>query len=253
MLSKDINESINNGKTMIFSAGQAGFIIKSASGQMLAIDLYLSDCVEPLEGHDGYKRLLPKVLKPEEIIFDCIITTHFHRDHFDADSVPAMMNNNKSLLFAAYDCKEDVDAYGIDKGRTTFVKPGDKTVCGDFDISFINCDHGTGAPQAVGVIVLVDGKIIVETGDTCLRLDRKDEYLQKGNIDALIAPINGAYGNLDAKDCVELVKALDPKITIPCHFWMFASHGGNPELFRNLMIENGKKYEIMPIGSSIVL
>ena len=37
------------GKTYIFSLGQAGFIIKSKSGQLLAIDLYLSDCVERIE------------------------------------------------------------------------------------------------------------------------------------------------------------------------------------------------------------
>ena len=35
----------NLGKTYLFSTGQAGFIIKSKSGQLLGIDLYLSDCV----------------------------------------------------------------------------------------------------------------------------------------------------------------------------------------------------------------
>ncbi len=34
------------GRTWLFAAGQAGFIIKSAAGRLLAIDLYLSDCVE---------------------------------------------------------------------------------------------------------------------------------------------------------------------------------------------------------------
>ena len=37
------------GRTTLISAGQAGYIIKSSSGQLLAIDLYLSDCVERLE------------------------------------------------------------------------------------------------------------------------------------------------------------------------------------------------------------
>ena len=53
--------------TNIFFAGQAGFIIKSSSGQMLAVDLYLSDCVERLEGNVGFKRLLPKMLSPYEL------------------------------------------------------------------------------------------------------------------------------------------------------------------------------------------
>ena len=55
------------GKTHLFSVGQAGFIIKSKSGQLLAIDLYLSDCVERVEGNVGFKRLLPKILNPDDL------------------------------------------------------------------------------------------------------------------------------------------------------------------------------------------
>ena len=76
--------------TNIFFAGQAGFIIKSSSGQMLAVDLYLSDCVERLEGNVGFKRLLPKMLSPYELKFDAVICTHPHWDHFDVDAVPAV-------------------------------------------------------------------------------------------------------------------------------------------------------------------
>ena len=63
------------GQTHLFSVGQAGFIIKSKSGQLLAIDLYLSDCVERVEGHAGYKRMLPKILKADELEFDAVIAT----------------------------------------------------------------------------------------------------------------------------------------------------------------------------------
>ena len=76
------------GKTYIFSVGQAGYILKSKSGQLLAIDLYLSECVERLEGHIGFKRLLPKILNPFDLIFDCVIATHPHWDHYDVDSIP---------------------------------------------------------------------------------------------------------------------------------------------------------------------
>ena len=34
----------NNG-TFMFYLGQAGYILKSKSGQLLGVDLYLSDCV----------------------------------------------------------------------------------------------------------------------------------------------------------------------------------------------------------------
>ena len=74
----------------LFAAGQAGYIIKSSSGQLLAIDLYLSNCVERLEGHKGFKRLLPQILDPSTLTFDYIICTHPHLDHFDIDAVPEM-------------------------------------------------------------------------------------------------------------------------------------------------------------------
>ena len=244
-------EKIKNaelGRTHIFSVGQAGFIIKSASGQLLGIDMYLSECVERVEGHVGYKRMLPQILSTNELIFDAIIATHFHRDHFDVDAMPELMDNYKTMLFAAADCEKDVDDLGINKKRVSFVKPGMTSVCGDFVIDFINCDHGTGAPEAVGVIVTVDGKRILETGDTCLRLDRTEEYLGKGPIDVLIAPINGAYGNLNETDCVTLTEALKPKLTIPCHYGMFASHGGHPGKFHDLMSEKNLPYLIMTMG-----
>ena len=243
---KTINEA-ELGKTHIFSVGQAGFIIKSTSGQLIGIDLYLSDCVQRVEpDHVGYKRLLPKILNPKNIKLDALVCTHFHRDHFDIDSVPDLMSNDKTQLFCPRDCEED--ANGLK--RVNFVKPGDTCHVGDFLLRFINCDHGTGAPLAVGVVVEVDGKRIIEVGDTCLRIDRKDEYLKFGGIDVLIAPINGMYGNLDSKDCAQLTDLLQPKLVIPCHYGMFAAHRGDVGLFHEIMDEDysNNKYLIMSQG-----
>ena len=244
-----------NGLTQVFSVGQAGYIIKSKSGQLLAIDLYLSECVERLEGHIGFKRLLPKILSPFDIIFDCIIATHPHWDHYDVDSIPQMMSNNKTKLFVSVDCEALVKAAGMTNNNIEYVRPGDNAVCGDFTIDFINCDHGKGAPDAVGVIVTVDGKRILEVGDTCLRLDRVKEYLSKGEIDVLIAPINGEFGNLNEGDCAELSAAIMPKLTIPCHYGMFASHKGNPGLFYDIMTTKypENRFCLMQMGEGIIL
>ena len=80
----------STGKTSIFFLGQAGFIIKSRKGTLIGIDMYLSDCVERM---DGFKRLMPKILEPDDIIFDAVVTTHFHFDHYDIDSIPVLMSN----------------------------------------------------------------------------------------------------------------------------------------------------------------
>lgn len=241
------------GKTYLFSVGQAGYIIKSKSGQLLAIDLYLSDCVERVEGHSGYKRLLPKILKPDELEFDVIIATHPHKDHFDDDSIPELMANHHTQLFASVDCEKEVKRLGMQDENITYVKPGEKYVAGDFTLDFVNCDHGSGAPDAVGIVVTVDGKKIYEAGDTCLRLDRIDEYAAKGPLDVMIAPINGMYGNLNAAECAKLAGALKPSLTIPCHYGMFASHMGAPGDFFNIMTKQypADRFLIMAQGERV--
>ena len=143
--------------TSIFFVGQAGFIIKSSSGQLLAVDLYLSECVERIEGNTGFKRLLPHILEPDELKYDVVICTHPHLDHFDIDSIPEMMGGS-TKLFCSIDCEKLVKQLQMEyhSSTITYVTSGDHHIVGDFDITFVNCDHGTGAPDAVGVVVKVD-------------------------------------------------------------------------------------------------
>lgn len=247
--------STPKGTVYLFYAGQAGFIVKSASGETLAIDLYLSDCGERIEGHIGFKRLFPSILSPKDMVLDYIVATHFHFDHFDIESIPIMMSNNRTRLFAAKDCIDFVQKTNIDKNRVCYVSPSESYKAGDYALHFVNCDHGTLAPKAVGVVIEVSEKRILIVGDTCLRLDWKDMYLSKGPIDIMIAPINGAYGNLNESDCAELSKAISPQLTIPCHYGLFATHKGLPGLFIEEM--NAKcpqnQYMLMTVGECLKL
>ena len=243
------------GRPALFSAGQAGYIIKSSSGQLLAWDLYLSCCGERIEQSVGFKRLLPEILSPRDLVFDYIIASHPHFDHFDPDSIPGLMADPRTRLFASVDCRALAEKRLLDESRITYVAPGQTYQAGDFTIAFVNCDHGTGAPDAVGAVITVDDKKIYFAGDTCLRLDRADEVLSFGPLDILIAPINGAYGNLNEHDCALLSKALSPKLTVPCHYGMFARHGGNPWLFMQDMMSEcpDNKYCLMCMGEEIFL
>lgn len=242
-------------KTHLFFVGQAGFIIKSERGSLFALDLYLSDCVERIEGNIGFKRLQPKILDATDLIFDVLVTTHTHVDHFDIDSVPLLMSNSKTHLYASVECEKEVKRLLMTNDRIRYVKPGDSCCDSGFDIRFINCDHGTGAPDAFGVILSVDDKRICFVGDSCLRLDRLNEYLSMGELDVLIAPINGAYGNLNERECAQLSHAIKPKLTIPCHYGMFAAHGGSPNEFIKIMNQEylEQNYLLMTPGEGIIL
>ena len=239
--------------TSIFAVGQAGFIIKSNSGQLLAIDLYLSECVERVEGNVGFKRLLPKILNPFALEFDVVICTHPHRDHFDIDAVPGMLSNGRTKLYCSINCASLVEAFQLEyyESQITYVKPSESYDIGDFHINFVNCDHGVDASDAVGVVVTVDGKTIYESGDTCLRLDRIGEIPQP--LGVMIAPINGAYGNLNEEECSVLAEHLKPGITIPCHYGMFASHHGDVGKFYKIMSEKGLPFLLMQQGEQYAL
>ena len=241
------------GHTHLFYVGQAGYIIKSQRGQLLGIDMYLTECVERVEGHMGFKRLLPKILDPFDLVFDILIATHSHFDHFDMDAIPQLMSNQKTKLFASKECKKEVERLKMNHQNCTYVAPDDSVKAGDFLIDFVNCDHGLGAPDAVGAVINVDGKKIYEAGDTCLRLDQAGETKSKGPFDVMIAPINGAYGNLNEKECVMLAEAISPKLTIPCHYGMFASHGGNPGLFYQYAAEKNIDCLLMAMGEKYTL
>lgn len=252
-LANKIIRSVN--KTSIFYLGQAGFAFKSKKGSLLGLDMYLSSCVERVEGHVGYKRLLPVLLNPTDIEFDYIIATHPHFDHFDMDAIPAMMSNRHTKLFASVNCKKEVERLMMTDENIRYVRVGDHCEAGDFTLDFVFCDHGVGAPDAVGIVIGVDDKKIYIAGDTCLRLDRIEEIKKHSPFDVMIAPINGAYGNLNEKECTKLSKALLPGLTIPCHYGMFASHGGNPGLFMEYMKSEAsdQKFLLMAMGEEFVL
>lgn len=236
----------------LFATGQAGYIVKSSNGQMLAIDLYLSNCVERLEGHKGFKRMLPQILSPSDLNFDVVICTHPHLDHFDIDAVPEMVSKG-SKLFCSVDCERLVHQLQMEYycDQITYIKPGDKAKVGDFEMEFVNCNHGSGASDAVGVVVKVDDKTIYEVGDSCLSLDRVEEVFQP--IKVLISPINGMYGNMDSDDAAELASVLHPEVTIPCHYGMFASHGGDLKRFYDVMTEKKLPILIMQQGEELKL
>ena len=55
---------IPEGHIGIIWMSQAGFIFKTSQGELIGVDLYLSDCVERLV---GFKRLMPKIIDYHEL------------------------------------------------------------------------------------------------------------------------------------------------------------------------------------------
>lgn len=219
--------SVPKGSLGIIFMGQAGIVIKTSSGKYIGIDLYLSDCCER---YFGFKRMFPKLISPFDIEFDYIITTHAHYDHFDVDSIPFLTAPAKTRLICAEDCQVEIERLHIDTEKVTYIKLHDKYCCDDFKLEAVECDHGELAPKAVGLLIESDGKTVYIAGDTCFH----EEYakaISKNRIDIAFVPINGAFGNLNEKEGALYASIIKPKLVVPCHFWNFAAHGGNPQLF----------------------
>lgn len=219
---------VPEGKLGVFFMGQAGAVLKAPDDELLAVDLYLSDCCER---YFGFKRLMPKLIGTADVKFDYICATHAHYDHFDPDSVPALLAHG-GKLYAASDCREECDCLGIKEMEE--LKVGTKHTAGAFTIEAVECDHGEGTPYAVGLYITCGEKSVYIAGDTCFRPDIA-EKMSGYKIDLMFAPINGAYGNLDWKQGADFFAIVRPKLCVPCHYWNFAEHGGDPGKFADEM------------------
>ena len=216
----------------IFWLAQAGFVFKTPAGTVVYVDAYLTDCVHRLLGDQfyGFKRIIPSPISPEDVSADLVVCTHSHADHFDYDAMPILARNPKIAFVAAPDCRQEFAKLGISEDRFTILHRGERLSFGDVTLTGIFADHGELAPDALGVLLEVAGLRIWHTGDTAYRPDAWQDLFQT-DIDVLIPPINGAFGNLDGVEAAKLAHDSSAAITIPSHFWMFAEHGGDPAQF----------------------
>lgn len=239
---------VPQGNAAVFWAGQAGFIVKTDKGKLIAIDIYLSDCCER---YFSFKRIMPYILEAHELKFDYVIASHGHYDHFDVDAIPFLMHGDCKFVGAS-DTKAECERLGINKNVTYLscfdeVKPEE-----GFSVKGVPCDHGELAPEALGLLICIGGKKIYYMGDTAYREDFLDNN-ELINSDLLIAPINGMFGNLNSAEAALAAAQLKPKLTVPCHFWNFAEHGGNPNDFKKEMEKKGLSFRILRIGEGIII
>ena len=107
----------------------------------------------------------------------------------------------------------------------------------------------------MGFKIQLDGKTIVNLGDTLLHVD---EWQSINHPDVLMAPIGGKaiHNTMDEKEALEAVKIIRPKLVIPCHYNCpaFFTRKYNPadeEMFKREAEKTGAKCAILHNGESV--
>jgi len=158
--------------------------------------------------------------------------------------------------------------YPIDVGEVVDVDnvqiEGLKTVHGPLKIRFffglanLTVRPGPGERVGLGAIgfkVTVDGKTLVNLGDSLLQ-----EEWEGLRPDVSMIPIGGRLvpNTMDEKEALEAVKLISPKRVIPCHYnndllWIREANPADDEMFKREVEKMGIECEIMKNGDEIVV
>ena len=218
---------VNTGELAIFYLAQAGFCFKTSSGQIVYIDAYLTDACNRLH---GFKRMSPPVIEAEQVQADIYASTHHHADHLDPDAIPIVARNDRTHFIGAPDCEPTYLENDIPENRYTILKTGMSSCVHGITFKGAYADHGKLAPEAIGLLMDFDEIKVYTVGDSAYQPEAIKESLAT-DIDIMIAPINGQFGNMNAEEACWLAKHIEPRICIAAHFWMFIEHDGDPAEF----------------------
>lgn len=131
-----------------------------------------------------------------------------------------------------------------------------------FGLAKVTETPGPGGRVGIGSIgfkVTVDGKTIVNMGDTVL-LEEEWKGLEGLEPDVLMIPIGGREipNTVDEEEALEVVKLMSPKMVIPCHYnndflWIKNANPADHKMFKREVEKMGLACTIMQYGDEIVV
>ena len=222
-----VEDSIEKGGLGIYWLAQAGFVFKTPANKIIYIDPYISDYVERLF---GFKRMMPCPIAAEDVVADLVVCTHEHADHLDLDALPIIARNPRTHFAGPIECAKEFEKLGIPADRRHLLEEGKEITVAGIQVRGVFADHGDLAPDALGVVLDLEGTKVYHTGDTAYRPEEFKPAID-AHPDVLIPCINGAYGNLNSEEAALLTQAIAPRLAIASHFWMFVEHNGNPATY----------------------
>ncbi len=248
---------VEKGTLALWFLGQNGWVIKSPSGEVLAVDPYLSNSCHPSRRGLDVDRRVPVLVTPGDLQADLLLCTHSHRDHADPETLCSCASSGRVKAFAGPGDTQAVFVQaGVAESQRSLtwanheISLGDLRVIGTFALP-----TDAGDLTHMGFVIRVDGgPSLWITGDTAW-CELLAEAGAKHRPDAICLPINGGYANLSHWEAAELVRRVAPAQAIPCHWDMFADNSCDPRMFEaSLKVKEVRGVYRLPVhGQKMVI
>ena len=244
-----------SGHATVWWLGQAGFIIRSPGGVVLALDPYLSNSCKAIGDEHGFdmNRLVPPPIAPEELAgLDAYVMTHSHQDHCDPDTLAASRAaGGRGPYVAPAETIEKLKSLGVPEEELRLVWPNRVVVFGDVSLrtTFAIPFGGDDLTHVGYLITIQGGPKIYFTGDTGWH-EMLAEVMLPHQPDALVCVINPAFRNLSPAEAALLAKRLNVKTVVPCHHDLFKDNCQPPQMLHtNLKLHGmGERYRLLRHG-----
>jgi L-ascorbate 6-phosphate lactonase len=226
----------------IWYLGQNGFLLKDAEGLLIGIDLYLSNSCATTFTHLPYRldRQLPIFIEPEDLDIDVFITTHSHDDHADPETIRRMKKDGATNFLGPFDSMRVYGECGVPGARCRLIHPGEAVDLGGsttLEATFAVPTDTTDLNHTGMLLHFRNGIRFYNTGDTAYA-ERLPTLLPE-QVDICAICINGRFHNLAPAEAAAIVKAIRPRVVIPCHYDLMVNNIGSPESFREALDEAG--------------
>ncbi|MDA8311253.1 MAG: MBL fold metallo-hydrolase [Actinomycetota bacterium] len=249
---------VSRGTLVLWWLYQAGIVVKSPGGTIVAVDPYVSDAVRRSY---HLPRNAPALLDPAEVELDALLATHSHEDHLDPDSIGGFMGHGRTRFIGPPMAVDKVLAAGFGPDRVVAVARGDRVEVGDLSIRTVFARHEFGAeptPDAVGFVLEHAGVSVYHSGDT--EYDSRIVEDTTG-VSLSLVPINGTTGNMNVHEAAMLAFRQGARTAVPFHYglWRDSDYGVGATLDPTVFVDTYRRLKadadalVLNAGAPVVI
>lgn len=189
-----------------------------------------------------YRSTAVPIYPPEISVVDAVISTHDHTDHCYEPTLLAFQSHTKGKFLCPESSSQRMQKGGIEPGRITTVRPGDKFKIKDVGIQVFG-SHDPDAPGAVTFVLSADGVNLFVSGDT-----RDGETLSKigseQSIDVALLAFGGTRWYMTHEQMLAAARRINPKVLLPFHWEVWRSQSGNPLALGKLLATEQPPFDV---------